>query len=93
MIRLERDVESSCVIVNSLDRCRAGALSRLPAGNLCKSAHGTNFNLGRATFEKHEAQTEQHVTRLEKVFAAIDETPKGKTCDAIMGLIEEGQGS
>jgi len=27
------------------------------------------------------------------VFAAIDETPKGKTCDAIMGLIEEGQGS
>jgi ferritin-like metal-binding protein YciE len=29
--------------------------------------------------------------RLEKVFAEIDETPRGKTCDAIMGILEEGQ--
>ena len=27
----------------------------------------------------------------EKVFAEIDEAPRGKTCDAIMGIIEEGQ--
>jgi ferritin-like metal-binding protein YciE len=25
------------------------------------------------------------------VFASIDETPKGKTCDAIIGIIEEGK--
>jgi ferritin-like metal-binding protein YciE len=31
------------------------------------------------------------VARLEKVFEEIDETPRGKTCDAIMGIIEEGQ--
>jgi ferritin-like metal-binding protein YciE len=33
----------------------------------------------------------EHVARLEKVFAEIDETLRGKTCDAIMGIIEEGQ--
>ena len=45
----------------------------------------------KAAFEKHETETEEHVARLEKVFAEIDETPRGKTCDAIMGIIEEGQ--
>ena len=29
--------------------------------------------------------------RLEKVFASIGETPKGKTCDAIIGLVDEGK--
>jgi ferritin-like metal-binding protein YciE len=43
----------------------------------------------KAAFEKHEAETEQHVARLEKVFEEINETPRGKTCDAIMGIIEE----
>jgi len=45
----------------------------------------------KSAFEKHEAETEEHVARLEKVFEEIDETPRGKTCDAIMGIIEEGQ--
>jgi ferritin-like metal-binding protein YciE len=45
----------------------------------------------KAAFEKHETETEEHVIRLEKVFEEIDETPRGKTCDAIMGIIEEGQ--
>src|SRR6202035_2868419 len=45
----------------------------------------------KAAFEKHETETEEHVARLEKVFEEIDETPRGKTCDAIMGIIEEGQ--
>jgi ferritin-like metal-binding protein YciE len=45
----------------------------------------------KAAFEKHENETEEHVARLEKVFEEIDETPRGKTCDAIMGIIEEGQ--
>jgi ferritin-like metal-binding protein YciE len=39
----------------------------------------------------HETVTEEHVARLEKVFEEIEETPRGKTCDAIMGIIEEGQ--
>jgi ferritin-like metal-binding protein YciE len=45
----------------------------------------------KAAFEKHEAESEEHVARLEKVFEEIDETPRGKTCDAIVGIIEEGQ--
>jgi ferritin-like metal-binding protein YciE len=45
----------------------------------------------KAAFEKHEGETEEHVNRLEKVFAELDETPRGKMCDAIMGIIEEGQ--
>jgi ferritin-like metal-binding protein YciE len=45
----------------------------------------------KAAFEKHEGETEGHVARLEKVFAELDETPRGKTYDAIMGIIEEGQ--
>jgi ferritin-like metal-binding protein YciE len=45
----------------------------------------------KAAFEKHESEVEEHVARLEKVFEEIDETPRGKTCDAIMGIIDEGQ--
>jgi ferritin-like metal-binding protein YciE len=42
-------------------------------------------------FTKHHAETEQHVARLEQVFKSIGETPKAKTCDAIMGILEEGK--
>lgn len=44
-----------------------------------------------AAFEKHEAETEKQVQRLEQVFEAIDKKPQGKTCPAIVGIIEEGQ--
>ena len=44
-----------------------------------------------AAFEKHERETEGQVQRLEQVFALIDETPRGKNCPAILGLIEEGK--
>jgi ferritin-like metal-binding protein YciE len=30
------------------------------------------------------------VARLEEVFAAIDKRPQGKTCDAIIGITDEG---
>jgi ferritin-like metal-binding protein YciE len=45
----------------------------------------------QAAFEKHEGETEQQVARLEQVFQSIGETPKGKTCDAIMGILDEGK--
>jgi len=44
----------------------------------------------RAAFQKHERETHEHVARLEKVFAEIDESPRGKTCEAILRIIEEG---
>src|SRR5947207_2464828 len=45
----------------------------------------------KEAFEKHESETEEHVQRLDKVFVELDATPSGKTCDAIMGIISEGQ--
>ena len=44
----------------------------------------------RAAFEKHEAETEEQIGRLEQVFAAIDKKPQAKTCNAIVGITEEG---
>src|SRR5580693_6380518 len=61
-------------------------LSALP--KMAKAAQSEEL---KAAFEKHETETEEHVARLEKVFEEIDETPRGKTCDAIMGIVEEGQ--
>jgi len=44
----------------------------------------------KEAFEKHLEQTKGHVERLEQVFEDLDEKPKGKTCRAMKGLIEEG---
>jgi ferritin-like metal-binding protein YciE len=44
-----------------------------------------------AAFEKHEKETEGQVTRLEQVFEEIGEKPQGKTCAAIMGILDEGK--
>ena len=43
-----------------------------------------------AAFEKHRAETERQVERLEQVFALIDKKAQGKTCDAIVRITEEG---
>ena len=45
----------------------------------------------QAAFEKHEGETEGQVDRLEKVFGLINQPAKGKTCDAINGMIDEGK--
>jgi ferritin-like metal-binding protein YciE len=45
----------------------------------------------RAAFEKHRDETETHVERLEEIFNALDKPARGKTCDAIIGLIDEGK--
>ena len=44
----------------------------------------------RQGFEKHLEQTRGHVQRLEKIYQALGESPKGKTCKGMQGLIEEG---
>jgi len=60
-------------------------LATLP--KMAKAAQ--NDKLAEA-FEQHRIQTEGHVQRLEEVFAMIDEKPQGKTCEAIVGITEEG---
>ena len=42
-------------------------------------------------FKEHEQQTQEQVRRLEKIFGLIDETPRGKNCPAITGIIDEGE--
>ena len=44
----------------------------------------------RAALTEHLRQTEKQATRLEQVFKSIGETPRGKKCDGIMGILEEG---
>ncbi|MDQ3069961.1 MAG: ferritin-like domain-containing protein [Acidobacteriota bacterium] len=44
----------------------------------------------RGAFESHLNQTRGQVTRLEKVFASINEKPRGKHCDGMAGIIKEG---
>ena len=58
---------------------------------LPKMAKAAQSDALRAAFEKHAGETDAQVERLEQVFASIAETAKGKTCDAIMGILEEGK--
>ena len=50
----------------------------------------TNPDLKQA-FQTHLQETEGHVQRLEQIFEELDESPKGKKCKAMEGLIEEGE--
>ena len=61
-------------------------LTALP--KMAKAAQNEDL---KAAFEKHEAETEEQITRLEKVFELLEEKPKGKNCPAIVGIIEEGK--
>jgi ferritin-like metal-binding protein YciE len=60
-------------------------LATLP--KMAKAAQSPDL---KKAFEKHRGETEGHVARLEKVFAAIDKKPQAKTCDAIVGITDEG---
>lgn len=45
----------------------------------------------KAGFEQHREETEVHVDRLEQIFELLGKPARGKTCDAILGIIEEGK--
>jgi ferritin-like metal-binding protein YciE len=45
----------------------------------------------KKAFETHRAQSEQHVQRLQDVFALLNEQAQGESCKAIQGIIAEGQ--
>ena len=60
-------------------------LSALP-----KMARGAQDPKLKEAFQLHREQTEGHVERLNRVFEIIGKTPRGKTCPAIDGIIEEG---
>jgi ferritin-like metal-binding protein YciE len=43
----------------------------------------------KKVIESHLKETEGHVARLEQIFEKLDESPKGKTCEGMKGLITE----
>lgn len=45
----------------------------------------------KAAFEKHKEQTQEHIERLQQVFEILGKRAQGKTCDAIEGIIAEGE--
>jgi ferritin-like metal-binding protein YciE len=58
---------------------------------LPKMARAATCGELREAFATHATQTEGHVKQLEKVFACFDRKARGKTCDATVGLLKEGE--
>jgi ferritin-like metal-binding protein YciE len=46
----------------------------------------------RDAFAEHLAVTKEHVSRLEQVFELLGETARGKKCEAMEGILKEGEG-
>jgi ferritin-like metal-binding protein YciE len=57
---------------------------------LPKMAKAASSDELRQGFEEHLEQTRGHVQRLEEIFKSLDESPKGKKCVGMEGLIKEG---
>jgi len=45
----------------------------------------------KAAFEKHREETEGQIERLQQVFELLGKPARGKTCDAIEGIVAEGE--
>ena len=45
----------------------------------------------KKAFEKHHEQTEGQIERLQQVFEILGKTARGKTCEAIEGILTEGE--
>ncbi len=58
---------------------------------LPKMARAARSQELKAGFEKHREETEGHVERLQQVFEIIGKRAQGKTCEAIQGIIAEGE--
>jgi ferritin-like metal-binding protein YciE len=59
--------------------------------SLPKMARAAQSETLKAAFEKHKEQTEGQIERLQQVFEIIGKAPRGKTCEAIDGIIGEGE--
>ena len=45
----------------------------------------------RAAFQKHLKETRTHLTRIDQALRALGEKPSSKTCEAMKGLLKEGE--
>ena len=55
---------------------------------MAKAAQSAELKAG---FETHLEESETHIDRLEQVFELLGKPARGKTCDAILGILEEGK--
>ena len=58
---------------------------------LAKLAKASSNPKLRQAFESHLEETQGQIERLEQVFESLEEKVRGKHCDGIAGIIEEGQ--
>jgi ferritin-like metal-binding protein YciE len=58
--------------------------------SLPRMARGAQSPDLKAAFEKHRDETEGQIERLQQVFEIIGKRAMGKTCDAIEGILAEG---
>jgi ferritin-like metal-binding protein YciE len=58
---------------------------------LPKMAEASTSQSLRQAFESHLLETEGHVSRLETIFRTLGQDAKAHTCDAMKGLISEGE--
>src|ERR1700757_2026935 len=59
--------------------------------SLPKMAKAANSDQLRAAFEKHHDETEGQIERLERIFELLGKPARGKKCDAIEGILDEGK--
>jgi ferritin-like metal-binding protein YciE len=57
---------------------------------LPKMANAATSPQLKKAFEKHLRETEGHIERLEQICQMLGANPKGKTCEGMKGVIEEG---
>jgi ferritin-like metal-binding protein YciE len=59
--------------------------------SLPKMAKAAQSDQLRAAFEKHHDETKGHIERLEQIFELLGKPARGKKCDAIEGILDEGK--
>ena len=57
---------------------------------LPKMAEASSSDRLRQAFQSHLQETQGHVQRLERIFAQLDQKTGGESCEAMNGLIKEG---
>ncbi|MCX7319092.1 MAG: ferritin-like domain-containing protein [Hyphomicrobiales bacterium] len=58
---------------------------------LPKMAKAASSDQLREAFEKHQGETEVQIERLEQIFESLGKAARGKKCDAIEGILDEGK--
>lgn len=58
---------------------------------LPKMAEAAHNSALKSAIQQHLRETEGHVKRLERVFQSVGQSPQAETCEAMKGLIAEGE--